>query len=341
MKLIKILRWSAITLVCSLILSAGCAQVGEETAKPQVKPVEQPPKAKTGEAAVIALKFSPNDVTTYKVITEAERSIKWEGSVPDDPAFKGGRNHDRTEMTFTQEIKSVDDAGNAVAKITFKELKMSSVVKDSAAFEFDSANPKDPNHPLAMLIGKSYTIKIAPTGEVIEVLDIKDAETAARMGSVVPVKALRLLKPEVIKDRHATLVLPDTDKSRMHIGDSWSRKKTFSFGMMGAESYEKIYTPNKIKDSDNHRIAIIGMNSIPASGTSKDQAAGLIKGADNIETYAGELELDLTAGKIRKYFEKLHEEWTTAFPGAEQGENAEPAILTMSSISSYSLEKID
>jgi hypothetical protein len=341
MKRINILRWSAIALVCSLILSAGCAQVGEEAAKPEVKPERQPPKAKTGEVAIIALKFTPKDITTYRVITEAERRIKWEGSVPDDPTFKGGRNYDRTEITFTQEIQSVDDAGNAVAKITFKELKMSSVFKDSAAFEFDSTNPKDPNHPLAMLIGKSYTIKIAPTGEVLEVLDIKDAETAARMGSVVPVKALRLIKAEVIEDRHATLVLPDTDKDRLHMGDSWSRKKTFSFGIMGSESYERIYTLNKIENSSEHQIAIIVMNAIPASGTPEDQTAGLLKGADNVQTYDGELELDLTAGKIRKYFEKLHEEWTTAFPGAEQGENAEPAILTMSSTVSYSLEKID
>jgi hypothetical protein len=341
MKRIKILRWSAMALVCSLILSAGCAQVGEEAAKPEVTPKEQLPKAKAGKTAAIALKFSPKDLTTYKVITEAERSIKWEGSVPDDPTFKGGRNHDITEITFTQEIQSVDDAGNAVAKITFKELKMSSVVKDSAAFEFDSANPKDPNHPLAMLIGKSYTIKIAPTGEVIEVLDIKDAETAARMGSVVPVKALRLLKPEVIKDRHATLVLPDSDKDRLHIGESWSRNRTFSFGIMGSESYERIYTLNKIENSNEHQIALIGMNAIPASETPEGQAAGPLKAADNVQTYVGELELDLTAGKIGKYFEKLHEEWTTAFPGAEQGENAEPAVLTMSSTSSYSLEKID
>ena len=289
----------------------------------------------------MALKFSPRDSTTYRVITETERSIKWEGSLPEEPTFKGGRNHDRLEMTFAQEIQSVDDKGNAIAKITFKELKYSSIVKDSSAFEFDSSKPKDPNHPLAKLIGQSYTIKIAPTGEVTEVIDTKEAETAVRKGSVPPGIALRLLNRETIKERHGTLLLPDTDKNQLHIGDNWSSTKTFSFGMMGSESYEKIYTLNKIKDQDNQQVAIIEMNAIPASETAKEQPAKFLKSFDNSKTYTGELELDLTTGKVKKYLEKLQPEWITAFPSAEQKTNQEPAILTMSATRLYSLEKID
>jgi hypothetical protein len=244
-------------------------------------------------------------------------------------------------MTFAQEIQSVDDKGNAIAKITVKELKYSSIVKDNPTFEFDSSKPKDPNHPLAKLIGQSYTIKIAPTGEVTEVIDVKEAETAVRKGSVPPRTALRLLDPEVIKERHGTLVLPDTDKNQLHIGDNWSSTKTFSFGMLGSESYEKIYTLNKIKDRDNRQVAIIEMNAIPASETPKEQAAEFLKRSDNTKTYTGELELDLTAGKVKKYLEKLQQEWTIDFPSAERETAQEPVILTMSATRLYSLEKID
>jgi hypothetical protein len=290
----------------------------------------------------VALKFSPKDSTTYRVITEAERSIKWEGSLPEEPAFKGGRNYDRCEMTFAQEIQSVDDKGNAIAKITVKELKYSSIVKDSSVFEFDSSKPKDPNYPLARLIGQSYTLKIAPSGEVTEVIDTKEAETAVRKGSVPPGIALRLLNRETIKDRHGTLLLPDADKNQLHIGDTWSSTKTFSFGMMGSESYEKIYTLNNIKDQDNRRVAIIEMNAIPASETPKEQAAQFLKRSDNTKTYTGELELDLTAGKVKKYLEKLQQKWITDFPPAAEQETAqEPVILTMSATRLYSIEKID
>src|SRR4030042_3659098 len=142
----KISRWSASITVCLLLLATSCAPAGKESAKPEVKAEKQISKAKAGKVATIELKFNPQDSTTYRIITEAERSIKWEGSVPDEPAFKGGRNHDSREITCAQEIQSVDDKGNAVAKITIKELKYSSMVKDSAVFEFDSSNPKDPNH---------------------------------------------------------------------------------------------------------------------------------------------------------------------------------------------------
>jgi hypothetical protein len=334
-------------------LAAGCAPAGKEVTKPVVEPKEQiptrqgegpavVPKAAAEKAATLALKFSPEDLTTYRVITEAERSIKWEGSLPEEAAFRGGRNFDRIEMTFAQQIQSIDEKGNAIAKITVKELKYSSIVKDKPAFEFDSSKPKDPNHPLAKLIGQSYTIKISPTGEVIEVVDVKEAETAARRGSTVPTRALRLLDSEAIKERHGTLILPDTDKNQLHTGDSWSSIKTFSFGLMGAESYEKVYTLNEIKDQDNRQIATIKMNAIPASETAKEQrTAEFLKSFDNTKTYTGQLELDLTTGKVKKYLEKLQPEWTVAFPSTEQEPNQEPAVLTMSAARLYSLEKID
>ena len=244
-------------------------------------------------------------------------------------------------MTFDQEIQSVDEKGNATAKITIKELKYSSMVKDEPPFEFDSSKLKNPSHPLAMLIGQSYTIKIAPTGEVIEIIDTSEAESAARKGSEIPGAALRMLNQEAIKDRHGTLLLPDADKNQLQIGNNWSKTKTFSFGIMGADSYEKIYTLNQIKDQDNHQVAFIKMNAIPASETPKEQVADFLKRSDNTKTYTGELELDVTAGKVKKYLEKLQLNWTTDFPPAEPKTNKEPAILTMSATRLYSIEKID
>jgi hypothetical protein len=215
------------------------------------------------------------------------------------------------------------------------------MVKDESPFEFDSSELKYPSHPLAMLIGQSYTIKIAPTGEVIGIGDTSEAESAARKGSEIPGVALRMLNQEAIKDRHGTLLLPNADKNKLHIGDNWSITKGFSFGMLGAESYEKIYTLNQIKDQDNHQVAFIKMNAIPASETPKGQEVDFLKRSDNTKTYTGELELDLTTGKVKKYFEKLQQDWTTDFPPAEPKTNREPAILTMSTTRFYSIEKID
>jgi hypothetical protein len=342
MRQVKISKWLVSAVVCSLLLATGCTPVSKEATKPEVKPEKKKPKAAAKDVANMELKFSPGDSTTYRVITEAERSLKWEGNVPDEPTFKGGRNYDRLEMTFSQEIQSVNDMGNAIAKITVKELKSSSISKDSLAFEFDSLKPKDPNHPLAKLIGQSYTIKITPTGKIIEVADTKKAELAVSSGSAPPRVALRLLQPEIISERHGTLILPDANKNQLHIGDNWSNTKTFFFGMMGSESYEKIYTLKAIKDQDNRRLAFIEMNAIPASKTSKEQVADYFKDSDSNKIYTGELKLDLTTGKIDKYSEKQQSEWITVFPSTEQKTGKEgPAVLTMSDIRIYNLEKID
>ena len=349
----KIFSWLATAVVCSLFLTAGCAPLTEEAAKPEVEPKEEKPKVVLKEVkpeeekptVELALKFTPQDSTTYKLTMEAQRRIEWEGPLPDETAFKGGQTGNKIEMTFTRQIQSIDDKGNAVAGITIEGLKYLSIVRDSTALDFDSSREKDKNNPMAKLIGQSYTIEIAPTGKVTRVIDVKQAQAAVRGNSSANKAALTLLSPDAIKKRHGTLALPDTDKNQLRTGANWSSIKTFSFGMMGSKSYEKIYTLKEINDADSHRVAIVEMNAIPTSGAEdqldKAGADGFSKMFDNIETYTGRLKLDLTAGKIEKYLEKLQSEWIAIDPSAGQQDNKEPAALKMTAIRLYRLDKID
>ncbi len=100
----KISSWLAVTAICLLFLASGCAAVTEE-------------------GTTLALKFAPEDSTTYRVITNAEDRIQFEGSLLEKPSFRDKRNQTRIEMTFTQQIQDIDKKGNAIAKITIKELK--------------------------------------------------------------------------------------------------------------------------------------------------------------------------------------------------------------------------
>ena len=339
--------------ICSLLLTAGCAPLAEEAAKPEVEPKEEKPKVVVKEVkpeeekptVELALKFTPQDSTTYKLTMEAQRRIEWEGPMPDEAVFKGGQTGNKIEMTFTRQIQSVDDKGNAVAEITIKGLKYLSIIRDNTVLDFDSSREKDKNSPMANLIGQSYTIKIAPTGKVTEVIDVKQAQAAFKGSSSADKAALTLLRPNVIKERHGTLVLPDADKNQLRTGGKWSSIKTFSFGMMGSKSYEKIYTLKEIKDTNGRRIIIVEMNAIPTSDTAeqldKEGISGLSKMFDNIETYTGRLKLDLTTGKIEKYLEKLQSEWIAVDPLAGQKDDKEPAALKMTAIRLYRLEKID
>jgi len=290
----------------------------------------------------LTLKFAEQDSTTYRVSIEAEQSVKWEGLLPDKSIFKGGRSQDKIEMTFTQQIQSSDDKGNAIAEITIKGLKYFSTIKDNLVLDFDSSREKDRNNPLARLIGQSYTIEITPTGKVTEVIDVTEAQAAVNDNNA----ALKLLSPDTIKERHGLMNLPAGDKNQLRQGDSWSGIKTFSFGLMGSKSYEKIYTLKEIKDQDNRQTAIVEMSAIPTSEMAeqlhKEQATpDFSKMFDNTETYTGQLKLDLTVGKVEKYFEKLQSEWVVARPPAEQGDDKEPTALKMGAIRLYHLEKID
>jgi hypothetical protein len=381
MRLHKISSWLAAVVVYSLFLAAGCAPVAEQAIEPEVKLEEKIPEAAVEEAvaaaveepaaeeaitvpaeeaaepeaelevkvpeaepagtATLKLKFTPEDSTTYKLIDETRRSVKWEGSIPDESAFKGGDKQKRLEMTFTQQIESVDDEGNAVVKITVDALKYLSKTKDKITMEFDSSDIKDPEHQLANLLGQSYTIKLTPAGEA-EALDAKEARSAVGRSRRVPKTGFALLWPDAIKERHTVPALPLAGKNQLRPGDKWGKIKTFSFGLMGLKSYKKIYTLKELKDQGDHQIAIIEMNAVPTSKTAEQQEQPEISEQfDSTGTYTGQLKLDLSTGKVEKYNEELRSEWIVAPPSAQQPENEEPAVLTMSETHIYSLEKID
>ena len=322
----------AVVVICLLLMVTGCARLAEET-------------------ATLALKFTPEDLTTYRLTTEEQQTLKFEGSLSGDSEFEGGSNRNRIEMTFTQQIQSINNRGNAVTKITIKELKCSSVHKDNLVLDLDSSRAKDPNNPLSRIIGQSYTIEITPAGQVRRVIDTRGVRAASRVrfpSSKAAVRtAVKLLSLDSIKQRHTILALPAADKKQLRPGDSWSRLKVFSFPVVGPKSYERIYTLKEIEDTDGRQIAAVEMNAIPTSKIAeklhKEQvAAALAKMFDNpIDSYTGQLKLNLTTGKVEKYLEKLQSEWVVVDPSVRQQGDKEPDAIRMGAIRLHRLEKID
>jgi len=312
-------------------------------AQPEAKTQEQ--QAPEKQAFVLALKFNPQDTTRYRAIIEAERSVQWEGPEPTKPsAFKGGRTGNRIEMTFTQKIRSIDDKGNAVADITIESLKYLGKVRDNIIMDFDSSRQKDQNEPLAKLPGQSYTIEISPAGQVSKVIDVNQAQSAVKGVSSSHTTALQLLSADAIGERHTISALDGADKKQLHAGDSWSSVKTFSFGMMGSRSLERIYPLKDVTETDNRQLATIQLNAIPSSQMAKDlhkeEGSGFFaKMFDNTEAYTGRLTLDLTAGKVEEYLEQLKIEWVAADQPSDANDQA-PAALKMTAVRSYHVERI-
>jgi len=322
MRQVKICGFAASSVICVLLLTAGCAQT-----------------------ATLALKFTPDDVTAYKVTTERERGVIWEGPLTNKPkSFVGGHTGNKIEMTFTQQIQSVDDEGNAVAKITIKALKYLAKVKDNIILDFDSSREKDRNNSLSKLIGQSYTIEITASGQVPKVLDVSGARTAVG-GASANQRAARLLLAEVIEEQHSIPALSAVEKNQLRPGESWSDIKTFYFDWMGSKSYERIYELKEINNIAGRRIAIVEMSVVPSSEKAKElhkeQAIGFFsKLFDTTEIYTGELRLDLTTGEVEKYFEEFRSEWIAVNPMAPE-KDKEPDMLRMSATRLYRIERMD
>lgn len=321
----KIRNRLAAALICSLLLVAGCAQT-----------------------STLALKFTPEDSTTYRVIMERERSVEFEGALSEDKALQGGSTGDKIEMTFTQQIQDVDDKGNSIALITINELKYLAKEKDVVKADFDSSREQDRRSLLAKLIGQSYKIKISPAGQVVGVVDVRAAQAAVKGRAPANKTALALLKPEVIKERHTILTLPPAGKNKARKGDSWSSVKTFDLGLMGVETYERIYTLKEVKNISGRRISVVEMNAIPSSEMAEQlhkegptRSFPDIFGGTKTYTYSGQLKLDLTAGKVDRCFEKLQVERVIVDSSVKPGDDKEPDVMRMGVIRLYSLERID
>jgi hypothetical protein len=219
-------------------------------------------------------------------------------------------------------------------------------VKDNIILDFDSSREKDRNNPLGKLIGQSYTIEITASGQVPNVIDVSGARTAVG-GASANQRAARLLLAEVIKEQHSIPVLSAVEKNQLRPGESWSDIKTFSFGPMGSKSYERIYELKKINNIAGRRIAIVEMSVVPSSEKAKElhkeQMTGFLSQMfDNpVETYTGQLKLDLTAGKVEQYFEEFRSEWVAVDLMAPSEEDKEPDMLRMSATRLYRIERID
>ncbi len=321
--------------VFCVIFVWGCAQqagqeAGKVTSKGSIK---------------IALKPVPGRQNSYKITTYARRNIKWQGPVPEKEAFEESFTEEQVEFGFTQNIQSVDAAGKAVARVTIDSLKYLTVVKNQTNVDFDSSRQSDADSPLAKLIGQSYTVEFGPDNYISSVLGLSQAQSQVSGRTSADRAGLNLLSPETVMERHMALLLPKPGEEYLKPGDKWSRVKTFSFGMMGVKSYEKMYTLKEIQDTAGHRIAVIDMNAIPTSEVEqkyRDRQAGtdFPRMFDTSETYTGAGEVDLTAGCIDGYNENLQASWITAFPSDAKSDPNGPVVLRMTATRNYSLEKI-
>ena len=210
----KISSCLAVGAVCVLVLVTGCTQT-----------------------ANLSLKFVEQDTTNYKLVNEWERSVKFEGSVPQKEEFKSGATGDRLEVDFTQQIQSIDGQGNATIRITFNDFKYLSRVKNKVVFDFDTSRETDRNSILGKLAGQFYTIKVSPTGKVMNVINAGYRGISTRRNALHNNTAGKLWDVDAIRERHGIVFLPELEKNPFSVGDAWDKTRVFFLGAMGTKTY--------------------------------------------------------------------------------------------------------
>lgn len=78
----------------------------------------------------------------------------------------------KIKMTYIYDVIDVDSAGNILIKVTFQAIRFSEA-GPRGEIEYDSSNPPTSLSPefrgLAALVGKSFTLKLAPDGQIKEI----------------------------------------------------------------------------------------------------------------------------------------------------------------------------
>jgi len=350
----KKINFLMLALVCLLVFSLGCGEKSKpgsaisksepaKAAPADVKEVEvKPCKAENAKVPALALNFADRALDVYKVTIESSKGVAFEGGVPDKSSFRGGKTGSNVEIVFSSEVVSVDPQGNAVEKIAINSVKYKAVVKDNPVIDFDSSREKDKISPLFGLVGKSYTIKMAANGKMLSVVKANEIRQAVTGGSSTHKAAQSLVSDEVIAQRHGSVILPGDEK--VAADTTWKELESFDFGLMGTQTYEKVY---KVDSAEDATSLTVSMNGLPSSEMAEEihkeqKTSDFSKMFDNNESYEGRLVFDSAAGKIKSYSEKLDASWLAVDPAAGKADsNGVPAALTMSVVKGFSIEKVN
>ena len=289
----------------------------------------------------LALKFTPADTAMYRVKTEMIKDFRFEQ--PSLVKVKEEQTGTNVEVEFVQQIVNIDEEGNALAKVTIKNIKYLIKDKTGISFDFDSKREADKERRFAKLIGKSYEIRISSDGsvEVVDAAAIRQILTTGFDSNV----AKSFLNDKVIKVRHEILALPEAGLKNPKKGQSWTKVKSGPAGLLVPKSFEKVYTINNIKKAGDRNIAVVSMTSGESGASAEGQEKSdtdlgpLTKLFDITEDFTGGMAFDLDSGQVTQYNENL----VATYVAAEQKQDTDkgPDVLTMGLTYNISLELIE
>ncbi len=289
----------------------------------------------------VVLKPVEGQVSTYKAVDLYRKDYLFDQPSGDKQTIKNTEMS--TEVTYDQVTKGIDTEGNVTADITIKSLKYLNSDSEGMNIDYDSSRDTDARSAFARLIGQTYTIKISPSFEVLEISNVESARDAIEGGRESRF-AEGFVSDKSIQRRHEVFSLPDKDKKTLKVGDSWSRIIPSPAGVLIPKNYEKIYTVEKITGSG---LTLIKMNATPTSKKLETQskqsdALEMFRNFfDSEDDFTGRLLINTETGKVYEYNESLKSKYTAAeFPRGEP-KPEQPDVLNLSFTEIHSIGLVD
>ncbi len=293
----------------------------------------------------LALRFKPQQQSTFRATHETARSVKWMGVSPSDgKEFRGGTTGQTSVIVFGERVLSVDPNGEAALEITIKELKLKAIMQDKELVDYDSTRSPSPDTALAGLTGQRYVIHKTSNGHVTRVVDAQAARAALDKEAAQYQMALKLLTDRAIQKRHTLKALPDGPATAPAAGQAWSAPQTLSFSMMGKRTFTKNYSFKGVERQGDTRIARVEMNAVPSGGRAgqDDESASFVQMFDNTHQYSGHLDLDVTRGRVQTWTEDMEIKWAYLDPSSVDREGQEePKSVHMTALENMRLECLD
>jgi hypothetical protein len=328
-----LIKWP---LIAGFLLLSGCSSV----APPEDEPVSLAPPENSPVS--LALRFKPDQQSTFRATHETARSVEWMGVTPSDgKEFRGGATGQTSVIVFDEKVLSVDPNGEAALEITIKELKFKAIMQDKELVDYDSTQSPSSDTALAALKGQRYVIHMTPTGQVTSSINARAARTALDKKAAQYQMALKLLTDRAIQKRHTLKSLLETPPAPLAPGQTWSVPQTFSFSMMGKRTFTKNYTYKGVEGQGDTRIARVEMNGVPSVSAPQqdDEGGSFLKMFDNTHQYSGHLDLDVTRGRVRTWTEDMEIKWAYLDASSVDKEGQEePKSVHMTALENIGLE---
>lgn len=329
MKGVKLRTALTILTLCTICSLVGCA--GSEKGKPKE------------EKEILTVDFVEGQTLQYRFIARRDITIEWD---PEKKMSKGGKNSAETNtetlnivMAFTP--VEVNPFGLTTIKATCKSAKVTRTKRTGF-------KGKDAAEYFA---GKSYTLKIGPTGKIEDGSELDAAikqvgEKAFRQNS----KQGRIKDPDMVNDIVATqwflwdsISSVPTDSEGLDPNDTWKSQLSLPSPMVMRKARDVVYKLDEIRPTPRGKVAIISSSytkaesnppsswPIPYSGSFRPSGTfGFLAGFKLLSVSgAGRETFNIDTGQLEEYSQKYEMKLSSIIP---LGIQAKPVITILQTI---------